>query len=383
MLPPLLLGDEPRLRQILLNLLNNAVKFTSDGYVSLAVRHQGSSAAGERILFTVTDTGIGIPSDKTDRLFKRFSQVDGSIKREFGGTGLGLAISQRLVSLMGGEIGVESEEGSGSTFWFCVTLRKALSAPERRQGAALPALAPAKILVVEDLEVNQEIVESVLRAAGHDVDVVCDGAEALMAVQAKDYDVVLMDVQMPVMDGVSATKAIRALPGAVSRVPIVAMTANVLPQQIGAFKQAGMNDHVSKPFKREELFAALARWTARAEAPAQSSAEDQGIGGETFQGLVSLLGEARAHALLDRLREKLSAAFLDPVSTPEDRRRIEHDAHALVSAAGMLGFADLSRQCSELEQACRRQDSIEAELSRVRLSCARTLEQISGVRTAA
>ena len=262
-IPRSLVGDEPRLQQILLNLLNNAIKFTPNGGVSLSVEQERRPAAPERLRFTVTDTGIGIPEDKRDRLFRQFSQVDGSASRHYGGTGLGLAISKRLVELMGGEIGVTSEPGRGSTFWFSVPLpRTRDSDPQPVQAPiGVPALRQsARILLAEDVAINQEIAKAVLEAVGHQVDVVSDGAEAVMAVQKKPYDLVLMDVQMPVMDGLMATQHIRALDGPVRDIPILAMTANVYAEQVATFLQVGMNDHVGKPFERDKLYAAIERW---------------------------------------------------------------------------------------------------------------------------
>jgi signal transduction histidine kinase len=262
-LPERLIGDQDRIRQVLLNLLNNAVKFTAVGGVTLRVECTRRADETCILRFSVTDTGIGIAPEMLNRLFQRFSQVDGSISREFGGTGLGLAISKRLVQLMGGEIGVESERGRGSTFWFSISL------PLAEQGTQIESTIArgsssnraVRILLVEDNEINQEIACAVLKAAGHHLDVVSDGAAAIAAVQARAYDLVLMDVQMPGMDGMTATKHIRALRHPAHLLPIVAMTANVLPQQISRFREAGMDDHIGKPFKREELFAAIDRWT--------------------------------------------------------------------------------------------------------------------------
>ena len=230
-IPRYVSGDENRLRQVLLNLLNNAIKFTPSGHVALTVRNIGSQGDLGQVRFEISDSGIGIPNDKLDRLFQRFSQVDGSTSREFGGTGLGLAICKRLVELMGGQIGVESNVGVGSTFWFALTLPSAAGSSAARVPAESRArnMRPCRILVVEDLDVNQEIVRSMLEASGHHVDVVSDGSEAISAVEASNYDVVLMDIQMAGMDGVTATKHIRSLPEPTRHVPIVAMTANVLP----------------------------------------------------------------------------------------------------------------------------------------------------------
>lgn len=263
-LPIGLLGDQARLHQVLLNLLNNAVKFTKAGSVTLRVNHDGSSGAGERLRFTVTDTGIGIPKDKFHRLFQRFSQVDGSIARDFGGTGLGLAICKRLVELMGGEIGVVSEDGRGTTFWFAVTLPRAFGPQLVSPITGVPVAGrQGHLLLVEDAEINQELALLVLQAAGHTVDVVSTGAAAVMAVENGSYDLVLMDVQMPGMDGLTATQVIRRLKSPVARVPIIAMTANVLPDQVRAFREAGMDDHVGKPFNRAELYATISKWLPR------------------------------------------------------------------------------------------------------------------------
>ena len=207
-----MIGDEPRLRQVLLNLLNNAVKFTPAGRVELCLEH-GSLAGGlERLRWAVTDTGIGIPEVKRARLFERFSQVDGSRSRQYGGSGLGLAISKRLVELMGGRIGLDSAPGRGTTAWFEVSLPRTAneraSRPEPEPGP--PGGRRGRLLLAEDVAINQEIATAILTKAGYAVDVVGDGAQAIQAVQQHDYDLVLMDVQMPVMDGIEATKTIRA-----------------------------------------------------------------------------------------------------------------------------------------------------------------------------
>ena len=262
--PNILLGDEDRLRQIVLNLLNNAVKFTPAGSVHLAVSCSLQPNRIAALHVRVSDTGIGIPEDKRSRLFKRFSQVDSSTARDFGGTGLGLAICKSLVELMGGTIGAEASPTGGSVFWFKVAvpyLETMETASATKPDDAAKART-ASILVVEDVEVNQDIARAVLERAGHRVHIVGDGADAVAAVQQQPFDVVLMDIQMPGMDGLTATRLIRELAGPVHDIPVVAMTANVLPAQIIELRAAGMDDHVGKPFKRQELYATVDRWAA-------------------------------------------------------------------------------------------------------------------------
>jgi PAS domain S-box-containing protein len=406
-IPPFLVGDDGRLRQILLNLLNNAIKFTREGHVVLAVQREGLSEAGHRLRFVVSDTGIGIPKGKLDRLFKRFSQVDGSTSREFGGSGLGLAICKRLVDIMGGKIGVESVLGKGSTFWFSVTL------PAAAQADAVVAMTrteadqvkPCHILLVEDVEVNQEIASSILRAAGHTVDIVSDGADAILEVQSTAYDVVLMDIQMPGMDGVTATRRIRALAGPASRVPIVAMTANVLPQQVEAFRAAGMNDHVGKPFKREDLFAAIKRCLAApapdelsprvapkntvaaveprlstekvASLPADPDRQTAVCNAETFESMTALLGREKVDRLLAQLETQLKGSFANKPGSVEERLPLAREAHKLISSAGMLGFLDLSRSCAKLEAVLNSGEEVTECFEEVREACQQALTAIA------
>ncbi|GAB6841265.1 signal transduction histidine kinase/DNA-binding response OmpR family regulator [Methylorubrum rhodinum] len=373
-LPEALRGDADRLRQVLFNLLNNAVKFTPAGSVTLTVRTEGpvrlpSGEAAEALRFEVADTGIGIAEAQRDRLFKRFSQVDGSISRRFGGSGLGLAICRDLVTLMGGSIGVESREGVGSTFWFTLSLplapprAEAAPAPERPATPA-PAKRGARLLLAEDVILNQELARAVLEAQDYRVDIVGDGAEAIAAVQSQGddpYALVLMDVQMPGMDGLTATRRIRALPGPAARVPIVAMTANVLDQQIRELIEAGMDDHVGKPFKRAHLYAVVERWRGQgaarraggitAPAPAVPILDH-----ETYATVRDMMGRERILALLSLLESELDLRFASAAAQAEadlDRAQLAYDAHAMVAAAGVLGFVGISSLCREIETACR------------------------------
>jgi signal transduction histidine kinase/AmiR/NasT family two-component response regulator len=249
--------DETRLRQVLLNLLANALKFTSEGGV---VARLTAGPAPGALRFEIADTGIGIAPEVQARLFQRFSQGDSSISRSYGGTGLGLAISKALVSAMKGEIGVDSQLGHGARFWIALTAQPAAApAPVARPAPDATADRAARVLLVDDHPMNRELGMALLTLAGCEVTTADDGAQAVEAVKAGGFDLVLMDVHMPGMDGLTAARAIRALPGPVAGVPIVALSADVLPEQIARCRAAGMDGHVAKPIRREDLYAAVAQ----------------------------------------------------------------------------------------------------------------------------
>jgi signal transduction histidine kinase/ActR/RegA family two-component response regulator len=258
--PAALTADSGRLRQILLNLLNNAIKFTEAGKIRLRASHD---AANNRLRVAVSDTGCGIPEDRLHRLFQRFSQVDGSVSRRYGGTGLGLSICKTLVELMGGQIIVESSAGSGSTFSFWIDAKPAVGgvqAPLDAPTLVAPAGAPAHILVVDDLDANRALIRAILEASGHRVEEAAGGAEAVNAVIRSPFDLIFMDLQMPGMDGFAAARAIRAIDAPGRSTPIVALSANVLAEHVDASAEAGMNDHIGKPIVVAELLGAVGRW---------------------------------------------------------------------------------------------------------------------------
>ena len=266
--PQFVEGDPGRLQQILFNLVGNAIKFTDQGAVTISAMVDGQDEQGVRLRFSVNDTGLGISSSAQQQIFGRFTQVDSSLTRQFGGTGLGLAIAKQLSELMGGEIGVESELGEGSTFWFTVALAvssgsllhltsaKNIASP----GGDDRASRGLRVLLAEDNPVNQRVASAILTRAGHRVDTVANGIEAINAVKTLHYDVVLMDVQMPEMGGVAATKAIRAIGGRKGDIPVIAITANAMAGDREEYLEAGMNDYLTKPFKPNDLLTAIDRW---------------------------------------------------------------------------------------------------------------------------
>jgi signal transduction histidine kinase/ActR/RegA family two-component response regulator len=263
-------GDMDRLRQALINYVGNAIKFTRQGSVMLLCRVLEETDTDYLLHFAVSDTGIGIHQEDQAKLFQNFEQADTTRTRQYGGTGLGLAITRHIAEMMGGEAGVESEFGKGSTFWINVRLKKGSQAGEMPAATREPPsaeqvnerLAGKRVLVVEDEPINREITTLMLNELGLLTDVAGDGAEALERVQCTSYDLILMDMQMPTMDGLEATRQIRAKLG-ITQVPIVAMTANAFVEDRAACMAAGMNDFLSKPVEYERLLDSLLRWLAR------------------------------------------------------------------------------------------------------------------------
>jgi CheY-like chemotaxis protein len=271
-LPQSVCGDSLRLRQILLNFVGNAIKFSDHGRIQIRTRLVEEDRHSILLRLDVCDQGIGLSPEQMTRLFTPFTQIDGSLTRKYGGSGLGLVISRRIARLMGGEVGVESEQGKGSCFWTTVRLKRGTVS---KGAAVIPGsgdardillrdFGGARILVVEDEPSNREVAEFLLLDAGLVPDLAADGREALDRVRNGPYSMILMDLQMPVMNGLDAARAIRQLPG-MSRIPIVALTANVFDVDRKGSLAAGMNDYLGKPVLPEALYACVLNWLREAQ----------------------------------------------------------------------------------------------------------------------
>jgi signal transduction histidine kinase len=262
--PPMVRGDPTRLRQVLFNLLGNALKFTQRGRISIAARQTAKDGRIARLRFEVRDTGVGIPPERQAALFEPFSQHDASTTRRYGGTGLGLAICKRLVEAMGGAIGVESAPGAGSLFWFEVPLEigDPAAAAAARPASEPGSTPPLRVLVAEDMRMNRELLRAMLGRHGHEVTLAQDGAEAVDWAERERFDLVLMDVRMPVMDGMEAARRIRRLPSPAGTVPILGLTANVMEAERRRCVEAGMDMILTKPVVWPELFALFADLSA-------------------------------------------------------------------------------------------------------------------------
>ncbi|WP_428569621.1 MAG: response regulator [Solidesulfovibrio sp. DCME] len=371
-LPRALVGDASRLRQILINLVGNAVKFTDSGSVILAVSAGEAGPAGRtQLRFAVRDTGIGIPRDKIKAIFDSFTQADVSPARRYQGAGLGLAIVRHLVEMQGGHYGVESEEGQGSVFSFVLDFALPAEAqPEtavaRPAPQAPPATRPLTVLLAEDNPINQIYAQELLEADGHGVVVAHTGRRALEWLRRRHFDVVLMDIQMPEMDGLEATRAIRSDQSGDfdPDIPIVALTAHALKGDREAFLRAGMNEYLSKPVSPESLAAALAR-AMGATAPAAPQSPDMTPGaGHELLDWQELLTKARGNT---GFLMKLFSAFvaeqptsLEAIREALARADFEHLAflaHSLKGAAATMCAKHLRQACYDLELAAKARDA--------------------------
>jgi len=381
-LPPLH-GDSMRLGQVLLNLVNNAVKFTEQGQVKVGVEVLEQSDAEIELQFKVADSGIGMSKEQLSNLFQAFSQADTSITRQYGGTGLGLAICKQLVELMHGEIRVESEPGAGSCFNFRIRFElghaDTLAMPQAYQQVPqdmLQSLHGTRLLLVEDNEINQQVAEGLLARVGVSLQIVHNGQQAVEAVRSDAFDGVLMDMQMPVMDGLEATRLIRA--NGEKDLPIIAMTANAMPGDREKCLKAGMNDHVSKPVDPNQLYATLIRWIRKTQidtaerllpSPDSNPAEHldfTGLSGiDVADGLRCVAGDQPLYGRILCKFQTSQAGTLQEIRAAlaaDDRQQAMQLAHALKGVAGNIGANALYHAVSALESALRSDAPIDAEL---------------------
>lgn len=402
--PRFIEGDPARIRQVLFNLVGNGLKFTERGSVSIRVslEHKHFQNNHLRLMFEVADTGIGIPQDAMPMLFQKFSQVDGSVARRFGGTGLGLAICQRLVSLMGGSISVESELGRGTTFRFTIDCEPSVE-NEATSVVALsdsPATSPAElsateILLVEDNKTNRMVVMKMLEQLGYRADVATNGVEAVFAASHKLYDLILMDVMMPEMDGLTATRTIRALQKPFSGPRIVALTANAMKHDQEACRDAGMDDFLSKPItiaKLSEKLSPQGIQSKNAALPSIGSntlSYQQVFDREIYGELAAAIGADDAAAVLRTFLSDTTSR-VTMMKSSSDAAFIGREAHAIKSSAAMLGFSQLSSLARALEanaaQAsektnCQAIFAIEKTLEEARSASAQLLENADSERS--
>ncbi|NEX21322.1 transporter substrate-binding domain-containing protein [Thiorhodococcus mannitoliphagus] len=375
----LMLGDGLRLTQVLLNLVGNAVKFTHRGRVTLAVWIEDADADALRLTFSVTDTGIGIPAERRADLFEAFTQLDTSSTGVHGGSGLGLAISARLVALMGGHLDVESIEGKGSTFWFSLAFPRAVAATlvEAPPAPVLEALRGLRVLVAEDDPVNQVLIRDLLGRRGVEVILAATGTEAVAAATEGGFDLVLMDIRMPEMDGLTACRHIRALPG--GGPPIIALTANALAGERERCLAAGLDGYLTKPIEPETLSVEMSRWLRRPTGeravlrPASVDAETPALPGFDAAKVQRWLGQApdawQAMVRVFLAEQPDAIAAIGAALDADDRAQAADRLHRLRGAAGALGAVDLTTAAEQLERALAREAPVAVDV-RARLFAA-------------
>ncbi|PTX48793.1 PAS domain-containing hybrid sensor histidine kinase/response regulator [Allosediminivita pacifica] len=346
--PPVgeVVGDLRRMRQILVNLATNASKFTRNGRVEIEVELEGD---GDHVEFRVIDSGIGIAEADLERIFEDFERVDSTYARQSEGTGLGLGIARRLARLVGGEIGAESEPGDGSVFWLRVPLGETV---ETVAAAPAPVAAPVErreILLVEDNETNRFIARAMLEAAGHQVTEARNGAVGVELAEARHFDVILMDISMPVMDGIEAARRIRSGNGASRDTPIVAITAHALPEELARFRSQGMEACLTKPLDRKALLATLAQVSGGITVSPEGATAPN-------DALAAFLGHAdpvRARVLLDRFTQEMEA-LLTRLETETDAEALRAAVHRCAGSCGTFGLADLHAALAGIETALKR-----------------------------
>lgn len=388
--PPFVKTDPTRLRQVILNFLSNAVKFTEDGDVIIMVENLGNMHPAEELKFSIIDTGIGIPRDQQHNLFEEFTQADSSITRRFGGTGLGLSICKKIAYILGGSVGVESEEGKGATFWFVIPVDMARKAAfEAENGMKLPDLEPLSILLVDDNAINIQVGQDILEKYGHSVTVAKTGVEAFETVESaktQPFDIILMDIEMPEMNGFEATEKIRTLDAPLGNIPILALSAHSFEGERSKCTDSGMQGYVPKPFDPSRLINEIANnlphkvldeldddFDSFAEVMDSEEEEQAAIDElsvttldlENLQGLESSFDRAYVISFLEKfLPDMKNFAFeLERLGENIDKNLddIRHKAHELKSMSKVCGLAYMAALSMKIEYAARDEKTEELE----------------------
>ncbi|SMH47915.1 Signal transduction histidine kinase [Azospirillum lipoferum] len=363
-------GDPTRLQQVINNFLSNAVKFTTHGEVRLSMGQERDGEGRILLKVAVRDTGIGIAHDQQERLFNRFAQANPAIAREYGGTGLGLSISKLLAERMGGRVGFESVAGQGSTFWLAIPFDEAKEPARSPVAATAPASEEEgpkeRILLVEDDGVGRFLTQTILQRSGYTVVAALDGREAIETIQRHDFDLVLMDTHMPVMNGIEATRAIRALGGAYARVPIWALTGSTFQSDIEDCLSAGMDGHLAKPFLPKELLSTVRHGLEKRHAP-ESAAKPSLIDRGMQDAMVSSIGQEKVDELQSLFLDWLKSVRAAFPAADTDPDALFEESHRLIGSAGMFGYARIVEAARALCHACQSGDAALVAREHVRL----------------